>query len=80
MTLLGDAIHCMPPTGGVGANTALSDSASLCELIKDGVEGIAQFEEKMFGYAGQAIQRSMEMQIMFKINILEGSRPITYDR
>jgi 2-polyprenyl-6-methoxyphenol hydroxylase-like FAD-dependent oxidoreductase len=80
VTLLGDAIHCMPPTGGVGANTALSDAASLCELIKEGVEGISQYEEKMLGYAGQAIQRSMDVQKMFKINLLEASRPITYDR
>ena len=81
VTLLGDAIHCMPPTGGVGANTALWDAANLCELLKDGVDGVARYEEKMLENGGVAIQRSMMgMQHIFKMNLFEGSRPITYDR
>jgi 2-polyprenyl-6-methoxyphenol hydroxylase-like FAD-dependent oxidoreductase len=61
VTLLGDAIHVMSPTGGVGANTALQDAAKLCEAIRcRGVTeaAIGEYEEQMREYAGKAIEGS----------------------
>ena len=61
VTLLGDAIHVMSPTGGVGANTALADAAVLCEVIAKGgitAESIGKYEEKMRKFAKRGIEKS----------------------
>ncbi len=67
VTLIGDAIHSMPPTGGLGANIALEDAAVLCQelinfqedenLCLD--EAVGNYESKMFEYAFQAVESSM---------------------
>ena len=39
ITLLGDAVHTMPPTAGAGANTALADAATLADEILSAPRG-----------------------------------------
>lgn len=61
VTLMGDAIHVMSPSGGVGAVTALRDAALLSNTIsKFGISAnsIGEYEETMRGYAQASIERS----------------------
>lgn len=54
VTLLGDAIHQMPPVGGMGGNTALRDAALLTRLLPgaaDPVAAIGEYEAEMRTYA-----------------------------
>ena len=66
ITLMGDAIHSMPPTSGEGANTALRDAAVLCASLvdhKDGkttlIEAIDKYETSMLGYSFKAVANAM---------------------
>ncbi|MGW2572135.1 FAD-dependent oxidoreductase [Streptomyces sp. NPDC001537] len=54
VTLLGDAIHAMPPSFGSGANTALRDAAALARALERAahgdtpvVEAVAEYETEM---------------------------------
>eukprot|EP01112_Ceratiomyxa_fruticulosa_P008670 TRINITY_DN2247_c0_g2_i2.p1 TRINITY_DN2247_c0_g2~~TRINITY_DN2247_c0_g2_i2.p1 ORF type:complete len:403 (+),score=74.81 TRINITY_DN2247_c0_g2_i2:232-1440(+) len=60
ITFVGDSIHVMSPTGGVGANTAFRDAALLSECLKKGVttENINHYENEMRVYAKEAIMGS----------------------
>lgn len=60
VTVIGDACHAMTPGGGMGANTALRDSALLGRLLAGGFkEGLmAAYEEEMRGYASEAVRIS----------------------
>jgi salicylate hydroxylase len=66
VTLLGDAIHSMPPTGGIGANTALRDAQLLTDNLARAaagdtpiLEAIADYEDQMRQYGFAAVQASM---------------------
>lgn len=83
---LGDAVHTMPPTGGVGANTALRDasalSRALTSVIRDGrplPEAVAGYQQDMVRYATEAIEMSLKIAkwSMKKIDVNENqlSRP-----
>ncbi|KAF2454214.1 cercosporin toxin biosynthesis protein [Lineolata rhizophorae] len=70
VTLIGDAVHAMPPTGGSGANTALRDAAGLSEVIVRDVEegrvgdgrtdgwSLGMYEAKMREYGNEMIEMS----------------------
>lgn len=76
VTVIGDAAHSMTPAGGLGANTAVRDSALLGRLLRDGWnEGVtAEYEEEMRVYGSEAVGKSYGMASkMFKIHVDEDS-------
>lgn len=65
---LGDAAHTMPPTGGVGANTALRDASTLCRAlaaVRRGEDTIsaaaARYQAEMVDYATEAVTMSLKI-------------------
>ncbi|WP_426324058.1 FAD-dependent oxidoreductase [Microbacterium sp. E-13] len=50
VTLLGDAIHAMPPSFGAGANSALRDAAALVRALDDAAQGRRPLLEAIGGY------------------------------
>ena len=60
VTLIGDAVHSMTPAGGIGANTAVRDSALLGRLLVEarggGLDGVTKaYEGEMRIYASEAV-------------------------
>ncbi|AEO55690.1 hypothetical protein MYCTH_2299772 [Thermothelomyces thermophilus ATCC 42464] len=62
VTLIGDAVHSMTPAAGLGANTAVRDSALLGRLLREAggcKPGVtAAYEKEMRIYASQAVGQS----------------------
>jgi 2-polyprenyl-6-methoxyphenol hydroxylase-like FAD-dependent oxidoreductase len=61
VTLLGDAVHASMPVGGLGANTALQDAASLVKLIVEA------------GISEKTMQRYIDHMWKDAVSYIEGS-------
>ncbi|ORX39631.1 hypothetical protein BD324DRAFT_614413 [Kockovaella imperatae] len=62
VTVIGDAAHSVTPAGGLGANTAMQDSALLGKLLAQNggyADGItAEYEKEMRKYASEVVKKS----------------------
>ncbi|KAI0533996.1 FAD-binding domain protein [Xylaria digitata] len=62
VTVIGDAAHSMTPAGGIGANTAVRDSALLGKLLAESGghsdRVTAAYEKEMRVYASEAVRTS----------------------
>jgi len=71
VTFLGDAIHSMPPTRGIGGNTALRDASLLCAKLTDASRGevpllraVHAYEAEMRTYGFKAVRDSLQAMNM----------------
>jgi 2-polyprenyl-6-methoxyphenol hydroxylase-like FAD-dependent oxidoreductase len=66
VTLLGDAIHTMPPIGGLGGNTAIRDAHLLGRTLyapsSSVSPAIASYETEMRNYSAQALRSATGMR------------------
>ncbi|KAH7409575.1 FAD-binding domain protein [Cadophora sp. MPI-SDFR-AT-0126] len=81
VTVIGDAVHSMTPAGGIGANTAVQDSALLGRLLSEAggwKDGITQdYEKEMRVYGSAAVVTSYTLaKAGFGISIDEISKTI----
>ena len=67
-TLMGDAVHVMPPTGAHGGNTALLDAALLADKLKEAAsrgepleQAIKRYQDEMVPFAFKQVESSMAM-------------------
>jgi len=80
VTVIGDAVHSMTPAGGIGANTAVQDSALLGRLLREAggyKPGVtAAYEKEMRVYGSKAVHQSYSTAVAsFGILIDENSSP-----
>lgn len=65
VTVIGDAVHSMTPAGGIGANTAVQDSALLGRLLGEAggyKAGVTEaYEKEMRVYGSKAVHQSYSM-------------------
>ena len=59
MTLLGDAIHYMPPVGGMGGNTALQDAQRLCAALA-AADGAGPLATALRDYQAEMLDRGVK--------------------
>ena len=66
VTVLGDAIHTMPPLGGHGGNTAMRDASLLARTlatVQRGERGlrdaVGEYEAEMRAYGGEAVRAAL---------------------
>lgn len=82
VTLIGDAAHAQPPTGGMGAATALTDAAVLgASLAEHGVtlRALEVYEAEMREYANSAIEGSLKGgKIFANMKDLEEMEPMRH--
>lgn len=81
VTVIGDAAHSMTPAGGIGANTAVRDSALLGRLLAEAGEcknGVtATYEREMRVYASEAVKTSYGLaRAQFGVSIDENSKTV----
>ena len=69
VTLLGDAVHVMPPTGGLGGNSALRDAHRLTRALASVAEGraelvpaVAAYEAEMRDHGYAAVREALEVR------------------
>ena len=67
VTVIGDAVHSMTPAGGIGANTAVRDSALLEKLLREAggyaPDITAKYEKEMRVYGSEAVGQSYSMAV-----------------
>lgn len=64
VTLLGDAVHVMPPTGAMGANTALRDAADLARRVI-AAGGAEKVDHEVIGAYEASLREFAKMAIDF---------------
>jgi 2-polyprenyl-6-methoxyphenol hydroxylase-like FAD-dependent oxidoreductase len=81
VTLVGDAVHTMPPLRGLGGSTALKDAALLCgKLIAAArsqvplLSAIHEYEAAMIEYGFAAVRSSLQFADMLKSKRLDPRR------
>jgi 2-polyprenyl-6-methoxyphenol hydroxylase-like FAD-dependent oxidoreductase len=81
VTVIGDAAHSMTPAGGIGANTAVRDSALLAKLFREAggysPSITATYEKEMRIYGSEAVHQSYTTAVAgFGIKIDEATSAV----